>query len=122
MSIEFELLLEGVKEFLNELTCPISSDGVENCNFAFAILAHQNDISLSELKELNGNNRRFYCNTRIRVNEQISFHYVSPSIMVSVFLKSISLKHHAASMLSRLSRFVRNRLHKWKNFGRSKGK
>jgi len=87
-------------------------EGVENGDVAFSILAHQNNISLCELKGLNWNNPKFYGHTNIEMDEQISYHYVMPAMMVSLYLKSIKVRLHAASMLSRLSRFVINRLHK----------
>jgi len=90
----------------------IDLEGVENGDVAFSILAHENNISLCELKGLNWNNPKFYGHTNDQIDEQISYHYVMPAMMVSLFLKSIKVRHQAASMLSRLSRFVRNRLHK----------
>lgn len=90
----------------------IDLEGVENGDVAFSILAYQNNISLCELKGLNWNNPKFYGHTNIEMDEQISYHYVMPAMMVSVFLKTIKVSLHAAPMLSRLSRFVRKRLHK----------
>lgn len=90
----------------------IKLQGVENGDVAFSILAHQNNINMSELKGLNWNNPKFYGHTDNQIDEQISYHYVLPAMMVSIFLKSIRTRYYAASMLSSLSRFVRNRLHK----------
>ena len=90
----------------------INLEGVENGDVAFSILAHKNDISLCGLKGLNWNNPKFYGHTIEQMEEQISYHYVMPAMMVSIFLRLHKVGYQAASILSRLSRFVRNRLHK----------
>ena len=100
----------------------INLEGVENGDVAFSILAHENNISLCGLEGLNWNNPKFYGHTINQMKEQISYHYVMPAMMVSIFLRLHKVGHQAASMLSRFSCFVRNRLHKWKSFGRIKGK
>ena len=111
------------KRTLDELNfIEINLEGVENGDVAFSILAHENRIRLCELKGLNWNNPKFYGHTNAQIQEQISYHYVTPAMMFSIFLRSMKLRLHAQSILLRFNRFVRNRLHKSKNFGRIKGK
>ena len=111
------------KRTLDELNfIEINLEGVENGDVAFSILAHENRIRLCELKGLNWNNPKFYGHTNAQIQEQISYHYVTPAMRFSIFLRSMKLRLHAQSILLRFNRFVRNRLHKSKNFGRIKGK